>query len=184
MFPKGDRLTVGVIAARGHGDATKKYLREFVDRLGLGRHEVIRDSGHLTRCRADESPLRAGNVIVAGDAAGLLEPWTREGISYALRSGALAGEFAAKAANAGDPKATGSSLDGYVAAVNATLVPDMQAGRFLLSAFTRHTTAIHKVLSTAMGWDAFVKMCSGELTLAEIVARPAARLPLSLLNRL
>ena len=36
VFPKGDRLTVGVIAARGQGDATKAYLREFVGRLGLG----------------------------------------------------------------------------------------------------------------------------------------------------
>ena len=32
-------------------------------------------------------------MLVCGDAAGLLEPWTREGISYALRSGRLAGEW-------------------------------------------------------------------------------------------
>lgn len=37
-------------------------------------------------------------MIVAGDAAGLLEPWTREGISFALRSGAWAGTAAARAA--------------------------------------------------------------------------------------
>jgi geranylgeranyl reductase family protein len=184
VFPKGERLTVGVIAARGQGNATKGYLREFVDRLGLAGHEVVRDSGHLTRCRTDDSPLRKGNVVVAGDAAGLLEPWTREGISYALRSGALAGEAAAKAATSGDPMTVESSLDAYVAAVNATLVPDMRAGRFLLSAFTRHTSTVHRVLATAMGWRAFVSMCSGELTLAEIVTRPAARLPISLLNRL
>jgi len=184
VFPKGDRLTVGVIAARGHGDATKGYLREFVARLGLAGGEVIRDSGHLTRCRADESPLRKGHVVVAGDAAGLLEPWTREGISYALRSGALAGEAAAKAATSGDPATTQSSLDEYVAAVNATLVPDMQAGRTVLSAFTRHTSTVHKGLSTAKGWRAFIKMCRSEMTLAEIVARPSARVSLSLLNRL
>jgi geranylgeranyl reductase family protein len=149
VFPKGDRLTVGVIAARGQGDATKAYLREFVGRLGLAGYEAVRDSGHLTRCRADESPLRRGQVIVAGDAAGLLEPWTREGISFALRSGALAGEHAAKAATSGDPTTTESSLDGYVAAVNAVLVPDMRAGRLLLSAYTRHAGSFHRGLSTA-----------------------------------
>jgi len=184
VFPKGDRLTVGVIAARGHGEATKRYLREFVDRLGLAGYESVRDSGHLTRCRTDESPLRKGPVVVAGDAAGLLEPWTREGISFALRSGALAGEFAAKAATAGDPATTESTLDGYVAAVNATLVPDMHAGLLLLSAFTRHTGTVHKGLSTAKGWRAFVLMCRSEATLAELVTRPSARLSLSLLNRL
>jgi geranylgeranyl reductase family protein len=183
VFPKGDRLTVGVIAARGQGDATKAYLREFVGRLGLAGYEAVRDSGHLTRCRADDSPLRRGQVIVAGDAAGLLEPWTREGISFALRSGALAGEHAAKAATSGDPSTTESSLDGYAAAVNAVLVPDMRAGRLLLSAYTRHAGSFHRGLSTAKGWGVFVKFCRSEQTFAELVNRPAARLALSLISR-
>ena len=172
VFPKGDRLTVGVIAARGQGEATKAYLREFTGRLGLSGYEAVQDSGHLTRCRSDRSPLRKGRVIVTGDAAGLLDPWTREGISFALRSGALAGEYAAK----GD-------LDGYVAAVGAALVPDMRAGRTLLSAFTRHTGTFHRGLSTAKGWSAFVKMCRSEMSLSEMVARPSARVALALLNR-
>ena len=172
VFPNGDRLTVGVIAARGQGEATKAYLREFTGRLGLSGYEAVQDSGHLTRCRSDRSPLRKGRVIVTGDAAGLLDPWTREGISFALRSGALAGEYAAK----GD-------LDGYVAAVGAALVPDMRAGRTLLSAFTRHTGTFHRGLSTAKGWSAFVKMCRSEMSLSELVARPSARVALALLNR-
>jgi geranylgeranyl reductase family protein len=184
LFPKGDRLTVGVIAARGQGDATKAYLREFVGRLGLSGYQAVRDSGHLTRCRTEDSPLRAGHVIVAGDAAGLLEPWTREGISFALRSGALAGEYAAKAATAGDPVATERSLDGYAAAINAVLVPDMRAGRVLMSAFSRHPGTFHRGMSTAKGWGTFVKFCRSERTFAELVNYPAARLALSLISRL
>jgi geranylgeranyl reductase family protein len=184
VFPKGDRLTVGVIAARGQGDATKGYLREFVGRLGLDGYQAVRDSGHLTRCRTEESPLRRGRVIVAGDAAGLLEPWTREGISFALRSGALAGQHAAKAATSGDPAATESGVAEYAAAVNAALVPDMRAGRLLLSAFTRHPGAFHKGLATAKGWGAFVKFCRSERTFAELVNYPAARLALSVIGRL
>jgi geranylgeranyl reductase family protein len=172
VFPKGERLTVGVIAARGQGEATKAYLREFVDRLGLSGFEAVQDSGHLTRCRSEGSPLRKGQVIAVGDAAGLLDPWTREGISFALRSGTLAGEYAAK----GD-------LDGYVAALNATLVPDMRAGRTLLTAFTRHTGTFHRGLNTPKGWSAFVKMCRSEMSLSELVARPSARVSLALLNR-
>ena len=172
VFPKGDRLTVGVIASRGQGEATRAYLREFVGRLGLAGYETVQDSGHLTRCRCDSSPLRRGQVIVAGDAAGLLDPWTREGISFALRSGTLAGEHAAK----GD-------LDGYVAAVNATLARDMRAGRTLLSAFTRHTGTFHRGLNTPKGWSAFVKMCRSEMSLSELAARPSARVSLALLNR-
>jgi geranylgeranyl reductase family protein len=91
VFPKADVLTVGVIAARGQGEQTRRYLHDFTGRLGLAGYPPARDSGHLTHCRADDSPLRRGRVLVAGDAAGLLEPWTREGISFALRSGTLAG---------------------------------------------------------------------------------------------
>jgi geranylgeranyl reductase family protein len=172
VFPKGDRLTVGVIAARGQGEATKAYLREFVGRLGLAGFQVVQDSGHLTRCRSDNSPLRRGQVIVAGDAAGLLDPWTREGISFALRSGALAGQHAA----AGD-------LDGYITALNATLVLDMRAGRTLLTAFTRHTGIFHRGLNSSKGWNAFVKMCRSEISLSELVDNPSARMSLALLNR-
>lgn len=91
VFPKGDTLTVGVISARGEGAATKRYLEDFVGRLGLAGFEPSISSGHLTRCRADDSPLSRGRVLVCGDAAGLLEPWTREGISFALRSGFYCG---------------------------------------------------------------------------------------------
>ncbi|MFY9668616.1 MAG: geranylgeranyl reductase family protein, partial [Trebonia sp.] len=184
VFPKGDLLTVGVIAARGNGPATREYLRQFTGRLGLAGYEAVRDSGHLTRCRTEGSPLRRGRVLVAGDAAGLLEPWTREGISFALRSGALAGETAAKAAVAGSPAAEEASLAEYPAAVNATLVPEMRAGRVMLSAFTRHAGSFHAGLATPKGWRVFVKMCRSEMSFSDLVSRPSARLALAMLNRM
>jgi geranylgeranyl reductase family protein len=183
VFPKGDRLTVGVIAARGHGEYTRSYLREFVERLGLGSFEVVKDSGHLTRCRTEGSPLRRGRVLVAGDAAGLLDPWTREGISFALRSGALAGEAAAKAAVAGSPEEATASLDGYAAALDATLVPEMRLGRELLSAFARHPGTFHRTLNTPKGWRIFVRMCRSEISFTHLINRPSARLALAMLNR-
>jgi flavin-dependent dehydrogenase len=183
VFPKDDRLTVGVIASRGNGDATREYLREFVARLKLGSYEVVRDSGHLTRCRAGRSRLRHGRVLVAGDAAGLLEPWTREGISFALRSGALAGEFAAKAAASDRWADAESSLEEYVAAVNRVLVPDMRAGGMLRSAFGRHAGTFHAGLATPKGWRAFAMMCRGEASFDALVSRPSARIALSMLNR-
>ncbi|MET7393294.1 geranylgeranyl reductase family protein [Dactylosporangium sp. NPDC005572] len=170
VFPKGDVLTVGVISARGDGERTKAYLRAFVDRLGLGGIEPIHDSGHLTRCRTEASPLRKGRVIVAGDAGGLLEPWTREGISFAVRSGALAGAAAAD----GD-------LDGYVRGVEAQLVPGMRAGRRLLVAFTRRPGLFHAMLRTPPGWRMFERFCLGETSFEHTVERLPVRAALRLL---
>jgi geranylgeranyl reductase family protein len=189
VFPKGDRLTVGVIASRSgraaasgkQGDATRDYLREFVERLELSGYQAVRDSGHLTKCRSDDSPLRKGRVIVAGDAAGLLDPWTREGISFALRSGALAGELAAQAAKADEGE---SPLDEYAAAIDQGLGAEMRAGRVLMTAWARHTGAFHRGLTTTKGWRAMARMCRSELPYPEVLGKPAVRTAFALLNRL
>ena len=127
VFPKGDRLTVGVIAARGQGEPTRRYLRDFTARLGLADYPAARDSGHLTHCRSDDSPLRRGRVLVAGDAAGLLEPWTREGISFALRSGTLAGRPPRRQPPP-RPGRLDQALDAYPAAVGGCCSPRWMPG--------------------------------------------------------
>ncbi|MEV4138005.1 geranylgeranyl reductase family protein [Dactylosporangium sp. NPDC049742] len=171
VFPKDDLLTVGVIASRGQGERTKRYLRDFVTRLGLDGIEPVHDSGHLTRCRTATSPLRTGRVLVAGDAAGLLEPWTREGISFAVRSGALAGAAAA----AGD-------LDAYVTAVEQRLAPAMTAGRRLLDTFSRRPGLFHAMLRTPPGWRMFERFCLGEMSFERTVERLPVRTALKLLQ--
>ena len=172
VFPKGDRLTVGVIAERGRGEQTRRYLQRFVERLGLVGVEPLHDSGHLTRCRAEGSPLRRGRVMVAGDAAGLLEPWTREGISFALRSGALAGAAAA----------TGD-LDGYVSAVHERLVPPMRTGRRLLAAFAKRPGMFHAMLATPPGWRVFATFCSGQASFDQTLNRLPVRAALAFVLR-
>lgn len=52
--------------------------------------------------RADLPPAPLPGLFLAGDAARVVEPFTGEGIYYALRSGALAAEAAAELAETGD----------------------------------------------------------------------------------
>lgn len=184
-FPKGDHLTVGVIVDRTRGDGAKAYLEQLISQLDLADAPRRRSGGHLTRCRAEGSPLGRDRVLVAGDAAGLLEPWTREGISYALRSGALAGQFAADIASGTAPAA---AVAAYTAAVERTLGDEMRAGRRCLRAFERRPRLFHLVLGgTPLGWAAFRRLTTGRTTLARVlrhrtveralswVAAPAAR---------
>jgi geranylgeranyl reductase family protein len=163
VFPKGSLLTVGVIGPRSAGPAMRSYYESFVASLGLGEPTTF--SGHLTRCREPGSPLRRGRVLVAGDAAGLLEPWTREGISYALRSGRAAGLAAAS----GDL----ASYDAYVA---AELEPEMAAGRAFLAAFERNRQVFHGFLAAVPGgWRLFSRLVAGETTLERQMRKPYVR---------
>ena len=99
-FPIGDgRANVGYGEVLTGAPPTREHL---LTRL----HELLPDA-EPTGLRAHRLPLSTGRVrtpdgrvLLAGDAAGLINPVTGEGIFYAVLSGALAG---AAAAGAGDP---------------------------------------------------------------------------------
>ncbi|MEO8850308.1 MAG: geranylgeranyl reductase family protein [Allobranchiibius sp.] len=179
VFPKGDTLTVGVIQARGNAPATRAYLTRFVKEMGLSSLSEVKSSGHLTRTRTDDSPLSRGRVLVAGDAAGLLEPWTREGISYAVRSGKFAGR--AVAARLDDPEGVRATYDGAIA---DTLLREMAAGRLALCAFERNPAAMHHIAAhTRRGWGEFERLVNGQTTLADELERRHIRWGLRALAR-
>ncbi len=179
VFPKGDSLTVGVIAAKGRPTETRAYLAELVRQLGLERLRVLHDSGHLTRCRAPGSPLGSGRVLLAGDAAGLLEPWTREGISFAVRSGELAGTIAA-----GEAVGTAGGLQqAYAEAIGGQLGPEMAAGERCLQAFERRPGVFHRLIGgTDLGWQQFSRLARGETTLHRAMRRRTVRVAVRALS--
>lgn len=185
VFPKDDTLTVGVISRRGEGAATKRYLEDFIGRLGLAGFEPSISSGHLTRCRADDSPLSRGRVLVCGDAAGLLEPWTREGISFALRSGRLAGEWAVRIAESHDAVDTRRQALNYAFAIKAGLGAEMSVGKRMLAVFERRPGVFHAALTGFRpAWKAFKDVTQGSTTLADLVRmHPVAHRALQALDR-
>jgi geranylgeranyl reductase family protein len=164
VFPKGDRLTVGVIGSRERGDGVRRYFGDFVASLGLDLADGEHVGGHLTRVRAPHSPVRRGRVLVAGDAAGLLDPWTREGISFALRSGALAGRAAAE------------DVTRYDHDVEHALGSEVAAGRRALRAFGRHPRVVHEVMRLGPGmWPRFVRLVHGTTTMPQQLERGPVR---------
>ncbi|GLX19492.1 geranylgeranyl reductase family protein [Streptomyces lavendulae] len=168
VFPKGETLTVGVISRRGEGAATKTYFRDFVARLGLADFEPSVSSGHLTRCRSDDSPLFRGRVLVCGDAAGLLEPWTREGISFALRSGRLAGESAAHIAQARDTQDVHRRALDYASAVTTGLGAEMTVGRRVFDLLQRHTGLSYLAVTRIRPvWNALERTTRDSIPLAK-----------------
>ena len=179
VFPKGDTLTVGVISARGEGAATKRYLEDFIARLGLAG---LRAGGllraTLTRCRSEDSPLSRGRVLVCGDAAGLLEPWTREGISFALRSGPARGGVGGadrRVARRGGRPAPGAEL--RVRHQGGPRRGDGGRPPACCPLFERRPALLHAAITGFRpAWNAFADITRGATSLAELVrTHPIAR---------
>ncbi|ORT60708.1 geranylgeranyl reductase family protein [Streptomyces sp. CB03238] len=194
VFPKGDVCTAGVVAARGNPAALRAYKDDFLARHGLLGPRPLHDTGHLTRCRRPDSPLARGRVLVAGDAAALVDHWSREGISYALRSGDLAGHAAARLvtaageaeANTAAGEAEANTAAGhYGRQVDDVLGVEMRASGTLMNLFTRNPGLVHTALTRLPpAWRRLDAYIAGRTSVAGIMTTPIARAAAALGTRL
>jgi geranylgeranyl reductase family protein len=176
VFPKGDVCTAGVVAARGNPAALRAYKEQFLRRTGLHGARYIHDTGHLTRCRRPDSPLARGRVLVAGDAAALLDHWSREGISYALRSGDLAGRAAARVLAAAGDKEVAAATGQYARQIDDVLGVEMRASSTLMDLFARRPGLVHTALTrVAPAWQRLDAYIAGHTSVAEIMTTPFVR---------
>jgi geranylgeranyl reductase len=102
VFPHGDTISVGT------GSADKGFsLRNAVAKLradiGLEGAELIRHEGAPLPMKPLKRWDDGQQVVLAGDAAGVVAPASGEGIYYAMLGGQLAGEAVAEFVESNDP---------------------------------------------------------------------------------
>lgn len=126
VFPKERHLSVGVLAARRGPLSPKALLRDYLRRVGLADRELSSLVGSAIPVRPRAGGLVRDRVLLAGDAAGLADPITGEGIWAALSSGRLAGR--AWAEGGGEPRRVERL---YERAVRREILRDLRAARAL-----------------------------------------------------
>jgi flavin-dependent dehydrogenase len=101
VFPKRDRLTIGVYHAKpGKATNIRQALDTFIRNLTIpGENKIIRLTGHHIPLGGGDNPLHKGRVLLVGDAANLADPWFGEGLYYAIRSGNIAAQVIHSAFN-------------------------------------------------------------------------------------
>jgi geranylgeranyl reductase len=96
-IPKAETVLIGCAFEEkdGAGDRFERILAWYGEAVGLDGKVLERSARRLSRprVRSDFFPGR-GNVLLAGEAAGLVSPSSGEGISFALSSGAAVGRAA------------------------------------------------------------------------------------------
>ncbi len=103
VFPHGDTISVGT------GSADKGFsLRSSVGRLrdaaGLGATETLRREGAPIPLKPLPRWDNGRDVVVVGDAAGVVAPASGEGIYYAMACGRMAAESVELALKTGHPR--------------------------------------------------------------------------------
>jgi len=95
VFPRRGHLSVGICGKGEPARALRARLERYMDERGISR-DGARFYGHalpaLERPSWSRNRLSGDGWLAVGDAAGLVDPVTGEGLYYAVRSGDLAAE--------------------------------------------------------------------------------------------
>jgi len=176
VFPKGDHVNVGVGGWGSIGPRARDHLRVLCQRHGIDPADVTDIRGHRLPMRRPGTRLARGNALLVGDAAGLVDPVSGDGmyeafVSSRLAAGAIADVLDGEAAN----------VEPYEAAIRRELDPVASAGwgaKVALDRFPRSTFAVMRLPVT---WRALEKIITGEIA-APSAARGAERHAMKLIE--
>jgi geranylgeranyl diphosphate/geranylgeranyl-bacteriochlorophyllide a reductase len=91
VFPHGDTLSIGTGSA-DKGFSLRNAVGKLREDIGLADAELVRHEGAPLPMKPLKRWDNGKNVILAGDAAGVVAPASGEGIYYAMLGGQLAAE--------------------------------------------------------------------------------------------
>ncbi len=132
VFPKHDHLSIGILSVTPRYRDLQKRLEEYMARLPLGEIVKIERHGWLIPLAPRREPLARGRILLVGDAAGLVDPITAEGISNSLLSGQLAATALLESHL--DPA---SAANHYLSLLRPAILNELRAAR-LLARFLYH----------------------------------------------
>ncbi len=94
IFPKGDHVNVGVGGWAAEGPRLREHLHRLCEAHGIAFDDLAALRGHRLPLRRTWSLAARGRAAVVGDAAGLVDPLSGDGIFEAILSAKLASEAA------------------------------------------------------------------------------------------
>lgn len=124
IFPKRDHLNIGVYRQAPLTGDLRSLLESFLFRKALDSWGREGPYAFPIPTAARAEGFGRGRVVLAGDAAGLTDPITGEGISHAIASGRVAAEAVAEAARGG-----GLPAHGYRARILRDVLPEVNVVR-------------------------------------------------------
>lgn len=178
VFPKGDHVNVGVGAWASEGKRLRDHLARLCEAHGIRLESVHGLVGHRLPLRRPGTTVAGERALLVGDAAGLIDPVSGDGMYECFVSAGLA---AAEVRSLLEGRV--STLAGYTPALDSALGPLHRASWSLKRALDRWPRLSWRIARTELLWRSVERLLLGELA-APREARGIARVPLRLLDAL
>jgi geranylgeranyl reductase family protein len=158
VFPKGDHANVGVGAWQSEGPRIRDHLRRLCEGHGLQPEQLQSLRGHRLPLRRPGTPVAGRRALLLGDAAGLIDPVSGDGmyecfVSSRHAADAILDLLAGRA----------STLEPYATALDAALSPLHRASWKLKQALDRWPRASWHLASMPLVWRSIERLLQGEL---------------------
>jgi geranylgeranyl reductase family protein len=172
IFPKGDHVNVGVGGWGDEGPRLRRHLRVLCKHYGIDTRRLTNLRGHRLPMRRPGTVLAAGRALLVGDAAGLVDPVSGDGMYEGFVSARLAAEHVLR-----------NDIAGYADAIHRELDPLASAGWKAKHALDRFPRAVFTVMRLPATWRVLDKLMLGEVA-SPGEARGAGRRAMKVIERL
>jgi flavin-dependent dehydrogenase len=176
VFAKGDHVNVGVGGWEHEGPRLREHLRRLCDAHEIRQQDVESLRGYRLPLRTASDPLVRRRVMLVGDAAGLVDPLSGDGMYEAFVSARLAATAALDVL-----QGRTQTLAGYPAALTAALGSHHSASWAAKRAIDRFPRLVYGFARLPPVWRFADALLRGELR-SPTEAKGAARAPLKVVK--
>ena len=176
VFPKGDHVNVGVGGWEHEGPRLRDHLRRLCEQHGIAECDVAGVRGFRLPLRRAGSRAARGRVALVGDAAGLVDPLSGDGMYEAFVSAGLAADAALDVLSG-----RAANMDAYGPALDRALGPHTAASWHAKRALERFPRLTFALLRLPPVWRAVEGLVRGDLADPH-EARGVARGPLRVVD--
>jgi geranylgeranyl reductase family protein len=167
VFPKRKHLSIGVGCPVSKARQLNHHHQKFLNSLSIGNYGVGRSSSHLIPTCTKGKLVWRDKALLVGDAAGLADPLTGEGIYNAILSAQLAAPVIANSLAHNRVK-----LEDYQEVLDGKILSELRMARVLSKLFVRFPhLAFGMFRRSDAVWTAVHGLMLGELKYADIKRR-------------
>jgi len=169
VLPKKDHLSIGVLTTKKNKVNLNLAFQEYLNILGIRDYEKIERHGYVIPFFNGNGRIYYERILLIGDAGGLADPITGEGISSAILSGKLSAEALLQA----DMQPTLVEKI-YLKKMNEQILKELRAAKFL-SYFIYTSEVIRSLVFRLYGYklsELIADVITGKKRYTQIVKDP------------